>query len=64
MDMLVRGNVVPNSYSSSIQVTWANNNFNGGSVVLGYHLQYNSGYNSSLIEPGVKIAFGTNSYTL
>jgi hypothetical protein len=64
MDMLVRGNVVPNGYSSSIQVTWANNNFNGGSVVLGYHLQYNSGYNSSFIEPGVNIPFGTNSYTL
>ena len=43
MDMLVRGNVVPNGYASSIEVTWANNNFNGGSVVLGYYLQHNSG---------------------
>ena len=64
MDDLVRGVVVPNGSSSTIEVTWENNMYDGGSAVLGYHLQHNSGYLSSLIEPGVDIPYGTNSYVL
>ena len=63
MDMLVRGVVVPNASSSTIEITWANNMYSGGQAILGYHLQYNSGYSSSFIEPGVDILYGTNTYT-
>lgn len=55
---------MPDGSASTIEVTWADNPFSGGSAVLGYHLQHNSGYSSSFIEPGVDIAHGTNTYTL
>ena len=64
MDPPVRGVVVPNGSASTIEVTWTDNPFSGGSAVLGYHLQHNSGYSSSFIEPGVDIPQGTNTYTL
>ena len=64
MDKLARGTVVPNASASSIEVTWADNQFSGGSAILGYHLQHNSGYTSSFIEPGVDLPYGSNSYTL
>ena len=38
MDQLVRGTVVPNESSSKIEVTWLNNQYSGGSAILGYHL--------------------------
>lgn len=46
-----------------MEVTWADNPYDGGSVVLGYYLQRNYGYKSSIAEPGVLIPFGQNSYT-
>ena len=32
--------------------------------MLGYYLQHNSGFGSSFQEPGIDIAYGTNSYTV
>ena len=43
-------------------VKWPDQLFNGGSAVLGYYLQRNGGYSSSMILPGELISFGTKSY--
>ena len=64
MDPVVRGTVTPAGSSSSIEVTWSDNPYDGGSPVLGYYLQHNNGYESSFVEPGTQIAFGVNSYTV
>lgn len=64
MDPVERGVVTVVGESASIEVTWEDNPFSGGSAVLGYHLQHNSGYMSSFIEPGVDIPYSTNTYTL
>jgi len=62
MDKLKLGVVVPNGDQSTLEVRWDDNLFTGGSAVLGYYLQRNSGYKSSLIEPGELIPFGVNSF--
>ena len=64
MDAVMRGTVTVTGEEASIQVTWLDNPHTGGSAVTGYHLQHNSGYLSSFIEPGVDIPYGTNTYTL
>ena len=53
MDPPERGTIVVSGDSASIEVTWEDNPFDGGSPVLGYYLQHNSGYGSSFIEPGI-----------
>lgn len=60
----MRGTVTVTGEEASIQVTWLDNPHSGGSAVTGYHLQHNSGYLSSFIEPGVDIPYGTNTYIL
>lgn len=66
MDKVKRGvvSVESDNSAASIEVTWVDNPHTGGSAVLGYHLQHNNGYDSSFIEPGVNILYGTNTYTL
>lgn len=62
MDPLTLGVVVPNGDQSTLEIRWSNNAFTGGSAVTGYYLQRNSGYKSSLIQPGELIPFGVNSF--
>lgn len=62
MDQLQLGVVVPNGDQSTLEVTWADNPHDGGSAVTGYYVQQNSGYESSILEPGVLVAFGVNSH--
>lgn len=49
MDDLELGVVTPNGDQSTLEVKWANNLYTGGSAVLGYYLQRNGGYRSSMI---------------
>jgi len=58
--------VTLNTNSADIQVEWdaIDSSLNGGSAVLGYYLQTNSGYDTDFTEPGQQIlASGSLTYT-
>lgn len=63
MDTPSISTIVPSGSASTITITWSTPSLTGGSAILGYYVQRNSGYNSAFIEPGTFVAIGTNSYT-
>jgi len=63
MDPPVLVSATPDGNASSMKIRWSATQFNGGLPVLGYFLQMNLGYETSLVPTLIPISASTTTYT-